>query len=353
MKILYVAYKYEYGNPKLGFSSTHYIFYDTLIKMNKGSNKVSYFPIDEIIKAVGREEMNKNLLAAVFKEKPDLVFFVNGGKTIKKEIIKEITQESGAVTLNLFFDDHWKFYNYSRYWGPLYHWVGTTDPLVIKKYNKIGYKNAIFTPVACNQFLYKPLKLPKIHDVSFIGVPHGNRKKIIKKLEKAGIDVKCWGHGWPQGRVSQEEMSKIFSQSKINLNFSKSSGILWKQIGLIFLHRKFDRSIGINNPLKWYENLQVLLAQRRRQLKGRNFDVPGCGGFLLTEYIEKLEDLYEIGKEIDCFFNFNGLVKKIKYYLEHDEERERIAKAGYERTLRDHTSEKRLNEIFRIIGLTK
>ena len=353
MKILYVSQKYDYGKPELGFSYTYYYIYETLIKMNNGENEVLFFPIDEIMRAVGREEMNENLLVAVFKEKLDLVFFVNGGKTIKKETIKKITQKSGAVTLNLFFDDHWQFYNYSRYWGPLYHWVGTTDPLVIKKYHKIGYKNAIFTPVACNHFLYKPLKLPKIYDVSFIGRPHGIRRKIIEKLRKVGIDVKCFGEGWPSGHVSQEKMLKIFSQSKINLNFSKSSGVFWKQIGLIFLHRKFDRSIGINNPLKWYENFQVLLVQRRRQLKGRNFDVPGCGGFLLTEYIEKLEDLYKIGKEIECFFNFNELVEKIKYYLEHNEERERIAQAGYERTLRDHTSEKRLNEIFRIIGLTK
>ena len=47
------------------------------------------------------------------------------------------------------------------------------------------------------------------------------------------------------------------------------------------------------------------------------------------------------------------MIDKIKYYLEHNEEREAIARAGYERTLREHTYEKRFNEIFKTIGLIK
>jgi len=47
------------------------------------------------------------------------------------------------------------------------------------------------------------------------------------------------------------------------------------------------------------------------------------------------------------------MIDKIKYYLEHNEERKAVAKAGYERTFRDHTYEKRFNEIFKIIGLIK
>jgi len=42
---------------------------------------------------------------------------------------------------------------------------------------------------------------------------------------------------------------------------------------------------------------------------------------------------------------------KIRYYLEHDEEREKIAMAGYQRTLGEHTYEKRFEQIFKTIGL--
>jgi spore maturation protein CgeB len=43
------------------------------------------------------------------------------------------------------------------------------------------------------------------------------------------------------------------------------------------------------------------------------------------------------------------LIQKVRYYLGHDDERRRIAKAGYERTIKDHTYEKRFREIFSII----
>ena len=206
-------------------------------------------------------------------------------------------------------------------------------------------------PQGFNHFLYKPLDLSKIYDVTFIGRPHGKRKEEIEKLKKAGIKVECFGEGWPNGKITNEEMIKIFCQSKINLNLSQSSGKLWKQIGLIFLKRKIDRSLGLNSPLKWYGGFQTLLAQKRKQIKGRIFKVTGCGGFLLTDYTEGIEGLYETGKEIVCFSDFDDLIKKIKYYLKHNEEREKIAQAGYEYSLREHTCEKRFNEIFKIINL--
>lgn len=41
----------------------------------------------------------------------------------------------------------------------------------------------------------------------------------------------------------------------------------------------------------------------------------------------------------------NDAAEKIKYYLKNGDERETIAKNGYERTLREHTIEKRLIDV--------
>ena len=46
----------------------------------------------------------------------------------------------------------------------------------------------------------------------------------------------------------------------------------------------------------------------------------------------------------------DDLIEKIRYYLAHPEERERIARAGYERTMREHTAEKRFGAIFKDMG---
>ncbi|MBA4319681.1 MAG: hypothetical protein C0412_14870 [Flavobacterium sp.] len=353
MKILYVVHKYDYGKPELGFAYEHYNFYATLVRM-QGDKNVVYFPVDEVRRKEGEKGLNEGLLKVVYEEKPDFVFFFYTGTDIKKETIKEITQKSGAITFNWFYDDQWRFENYTRYFAPYFHWVATTDPLSVEKYHKIGYKNAFFLAQGYNQYFYKPLNLPKIYDVTFIGRPHGIRKKMIKKLEEAGINVKCFGEGWPTGYISYEEVIKVISQSKINLNFSESSGVFWKQLALLFLHRNDDRSIGLNNPRQLIDNLKTFLpSMKSKQIKGRIFEVAGCGAFLLTGYAPHLEDLYSIGKEIEGFNNFKELVEKIKYYLKHDEERKAIARAGYERTLKSHTYEKRFNEIFKIIGLAK
>lgn len=106
--------------------------------------------------------------------------------------------------------------------------------------------------------------------------------------------------------------------------------------------------------MHWIDNVKSLVPSMwSKQIKGRNFEVPGCGAFLLTEYVDHLEDYYEIGKEVECFRSLKELVEKIDYYLKHEEERERIAKAGYERTMREHTWEKRFNDIFKTMGLVE
>jgi len=339
MKILYISRKYDYGDPKRGFSYTHYNFYDSLLKMDGGRHKIIYFPFDEIMIQNGADLMNKMLSKKVLDEKPDLCFFCISTYEIKKETIKKIKAE----TLNWFCDDHWRFDNFSKHWAPCFNWVVTTDSKAIEKYHKLGIKNVIKSQWACNQFLYKSMALEKTYDIGFIGQLYGKRKTIIDKIKKAGLKINCWGKGWSNGRISQEEMIKIFSKTKINLNFSDSSTRPFlKAIGGIFLR-----------PPNYYDNLKSFIDRRKRkQIKGRNFEIPGCGSFLLTDSADNLEDYYIDGKEIVIYNNSDDLIRKIHYYLDHKEDREKIAQAGYERTLKDHTYDKRFKKIFKTIGFS-
>ena len=91
--------------------------------------------------------------------------------------------------------------------------------------------------------------------------------------------------------------------------------------------------------------------RQNEQIKGRNFEVPGSGGFLLTADADNLTDYFEDGKEIVIFKDTKDLIEKAKYYLGHENERAAIAEAGYQRSLREHTYEKRFNEMFKIMGL--
>lgn len=107
------------------------------------------------------------------------------------------------------------------------------------------------------------------------------------------------------------EMPKVFRESKINLNFTIpniKSGI----------------------PL-------------------RVWDVLGSGGFLLTNYQAEMPYYFEEGKDLVFFDGVEDMCEKVAYYLEHEEERKRIAENGYRKVKEHHTYVHRVSEMLRII----
>jgi len=360
---LHIALKYDYGKPERGYGPEYYNYYDTLVHMDGGKHQVIYFPFDEIEAAVGRKGMNKKLLETVEKERPQFCFFCLFADEIYPETIKKITTRGDTVTFNWFSDDHFRFDNFSRYYAPCFNWVSTTDSHAPAKYKKIGYDHAIKTQWACNQFRYQPpqdfflslgqersAKLYK-YDVSFVGQAHSNRREIVRALEEAGIKVDCFGSGWPNGRVTQEQMFDIWGRSKINLNLSQTcSAISLRNILRIFIAKQGGK-FRPRHPRYWLGEFKSLLERRRPQIKGRVFEIPGCGGFEISEYADNVTDYYVPDKEMAFFAAIPELVEKVKYFLSHDEEREKACLAAYERTLREHTFERHFKEFFKITGV--
>lgn len=82
-------------------------------------------------------------------------------------------------------------------------------------------------------------------------------------------------------------------------------------------------------------------------LSDRIFNATGTGTFIIHPYIKGIEYLFEIDKEIVTyeFGNFEELKEKIDYYLAHDDEREKIAQAGFERTKKEHLYTHRMQYI--------
>jgi len=70
------------------------------------------------------------------------------------------------------------------------------------------------------------------------------------------------------------------------------------------------------------------------------------GALLLTQYSDELEYFYKDGEEVVSFKNEFEMVDKIKYYLSHPSELNKIAQNGNERARQEHTWENRFNQLF-------
>lgn len=102
-------------------------------------------------------------------------------------------------------------------------------------------------------------------------------------------------------------------------------------------------------PLVFYNsriNLNITSRTIETGVPQRVFDILSCGGFCLTNYQKEIGDLFEDGKELVMYTGMEDMVQKAGYYLLHEEERIRIAKAGYEKVTEHFTIRRRLKEMF-------
>ena len=75
-------------------------------------------------------------------------------------------------------------------------------------------------------------------------------------------------------------------------------------------------------------NLNISLKTILTGIPLRVIDVLGCGGFLISNYQEEMQEYLDIGKECVVYENIEDLFLKAQYYLTHEEERKSIALAG-------------------------
>ena len=356
LKVLFCALKNEYGKPELGpatIENKH--FFGTLKRME--GVEAEYFPFDEIMQRVGRDEMNRRLIARVEEVKPDLLFCFLFTEELKKETIAYITNKTRTKTLNWFADDNARFPIFSKYWAPLFTAVATTDSQAPARYRALGVKQVIKTQWAANQWIFEPQDPGKHftdYDITFVGKNYGRRQWYVQFLQQHQLPAKGFGKGWPSGVVDNQKMLEIFSFSKINLNFTESPYVTWKDRTKALAKLFVKKELGTYKPNihKFFPSLQSLKEGQRRQIKTRTFEVPACGGFLLTgKPDDDVSEYYIPGKEIELFSTPAELAEKCQYYLTHEQQRKAIAQAGYERTVRQHTYVHRFRDIFKAMGL--
>lgn len=251
------------------------------------------------------------VLHATIKTKID-AFFTIQGEQISIKTIKELKRK-GIKTVCWQVDDPY-ILNYASNAQEQkarlreYNLVYTTNMESIQRlYPGFKIKNVKFMPFGYDPFNHKNLKLQKIYNTSFVGSAFPTRmKKYLSRVDKNTIT--CFGNITGH-RVSHRTGNEIANQSKINLNFSDQP----------------------KNGIKC--------------LKNRVMEIMGAGQFLLTEDFPEASQLFKIDKDLVTFSSRRELLKKIDYYLTHENERLAIAMAGCERVKRDYSYEKLIGKV--------
>ena len=287
-------------------------------------------------------------------KKIDLFFSYFYSASILPEIIDKI-REIGIITVNFYCNNIHQFHKVSEI-APHYDYCMFPEREALQKYLDVG-ANPVHIQMAANPDIYKPYPLPRKYDVTFVGQNYLNRQDNTEYLYKKGIDVHTWGPGWEKdlmprvpnkkdiigraiskiglnkavlpksnvnGPLSDEELIKMYSHSKISLNFSE----------VVVQDQKYDP------------------GTIKRHIRLRDFEAPMSGAFYITGYQKELKEYYEIDKEIVCYDTKKELLEKIRYYLKHQDKDEVIRLAGYKRALKDHAWENRFKKLFSKIGLT-
>jgi hypothetical protein len=172
----------------------------------------------------------------------------------------------------------------------------------VEEFGKDGVK-AYFLPHAVEPKAYpnSPAAIKK-YDIGFVGfVTFEKRAKMLDKLFKE------FPNFW-YGQRLFEDAAEVYRKSKIVFNTAAVDDI----------------------------NM-------------RCFEVTATGAFLLTEWIPTLHECFEDGKHLVTFKTMDEAIEKARYYLEHEDEREAIAKAGMEHTLNNHTYQNRIKEALCLI----
>lgn len=91
-------------------------------------------------------------------------------------------------------------------------------------------------------------------------------------------------------------------------------------------------------------NLNITSSQMPTAVNQRVFDVPACGGFLLTDKQSDLCELFS-NDEVAVYSNVEELVDKVKFFLNNEKERLRISCNARKRILGEHTYFHRLKKI--------
>jgi len=190
-----------------------------------------------------------------------------------------------------------------------FDFVFSHDKANMEIYKTMGCKRVYWLPSAViNTAVHRRLGLPKRYNITFVGSKTNRRNTLLIALSK-------YFEIYTPNIWNIHELNQVFNESKIVLNIHLSDLL----------------------------NTETRIGE-----------VLGSGSFLLTEELSS-KDLFVDGKHIVQWKrgDIDDLINKIKYYLLHEDERERIANEGHKFAIEQHTFERRMDQLLAFTGLNE
>ncbi len=167
-------------------------------------------------------------------------------------------------------------------------------------------------------------------DVIFVGDARHNmghlpasraRVDIVEAVARSGVMLAVWGRGW-----EKLDLRYYVGTAHRGLTLLPAAAVARAYRGAAIV-------------------LNVHHAQMREGPNMRTFEVPAAGAFQLTDYKPRMDDLFDVGRELAVYHDETDVVDAVRHYLGDAEARKAITQAGRRRVERDHTYAVRMRQL--------
>jgi hypothetical protein len=157
-------------------------------------------------------------------------------------------------------------------------------------------------------------------DAGFIGTWSPKKARYLRVLAEQApeVQVRVWGNQWTSRLSSLGELANVVQGRPVVADLY-ALAIACTKINIALLS---EIRVG---------------ASSGDLTTSRTFEIPACGGFMLHERTDEVVSFFEEDTEIACFGDETELVAKIRYYLAHDGEREKMRHAAHERCVANYS----------------
>ncbi|CAH1211811.1 hypothetical protein PAECIP111892_03641 [Paenibacillus auburnensis] len=305
-----------------------------------------YSPLDEAVlyalqkltTQVTITDVRQNLVGLADAQRPDLVLVLDGLELPLDQVAE--LRGRGIKTAIWLTDDPY-YTDFTINIVAHYDYVFTLERNCVEIYRGLGCTEVHYLPFAAHREHYRPTtgRSPVQRDVSFIGSAYWNRinffRDIMPELMSYNTVINgIWWDRLPEAPLYGEriEIGKWMTPQETAVTYSGSKIV-------INLHRAHVDELDNNNKL------YIPAASPNP----RTFEIAASGTLQLSDARDDMGTFYKVGEEIDTFSSPQEMMDKIRYYLTHEEQRRDMALRAFERTLKDHTYTKRLNQLLTII----